>query len=138
MFHQKQKTMQKTLEYEQTILKEREVRMRQIEEDVLDVNQIMNELNQIVHEQGENIGELKIGFCFPFKFNHNDMLLRNITETIAEGIEQSANDVESGQSQLQKAAEYQAKYRRKVAILLIIAVIIGLIVTGAVVSSLRS
>lgn len=51
--------MQKTLEYEQTILKEREVRMRQIEEDVLDVNQIMNELNQIVHDQGANIGELK-------------------------------------------------------------------------------
>lgn len=64
LFHQKQKTMQKTLEYEQTILKEREVRMRQIEEDVLDVNQIMNELNQIVHEQGENIGKLKIGILF--------------------------------------------------------------------------
>lgn len=59
-FHQKQKTMQKTLEYEQTILKEREVRVRQIEEDVLDINQIMNELNQIVHQQGEGIGEWKI------------------------------------------------------------------------------
>lgn len=66
MFHQKQKTVQKTLEYEQTILKEREVRMRQIEEDILDVNQIMNELNQLVHVQGDNIGELKIGFCQRF------------------------------------------------------------------------
>lgn len=60
LFHQKQKSMQKTLEYEQTILKEREVRMRQIEVDVLDVNQIMNELNQFVHQQGEDIRELKI------------------------------------------------------------------------------
>lgn len=49
-----------------------------------------------------------------------------------------AGDVESGRSELLKAAEYQAKYRRKVGILLLIAVIIGLIVTGLVVSQLKS
>lgn len=51
--------MQKTLEYEQTILKKREDQMRQVEEDILDVNQIMKELNQMVNDQGANIGKLK-------------------------------------------------------------------------------
>lgn len=59
-------------------------------------------------------------------------------DSIENGIEDAATDVESGRAELIKAAEYQAKYRRKVAILLLIAVIIGLIVTGIVVSQLRS
>lgn len=60
------------------------------------------------------------------------------SDTIEGSIDHVANDVEGGRSELLKAAEYQAKYRRKVAILLLIAVIIGLIVTGLVVSQLRS
>lgn len=59
-------------------------------------------------------------------------------DTIENSIDHAAGDVEAGTSELVKAAEYQAKYRRKVAILLIIAVIIGLIVTGLVVAQLRS
>lgn len=47
-------------------------------------------------------------------------------------------NIEAGTSELLKAAELQARYCRKVAILLIIAVIIGLIVTGLVVSQLKS
>lgn len=59
-------------------------------------------------------------------------------DSIESGIDNTAADIESGRAELIKAAEYQAKYRRKVAILLLIAVIIGLIVTGVVVSQLRS
>lgn len=59
-------------------------------------------------------------------------------DTIEGSIDNVANDVEDGRSELHKAAEYQAKYRRKVFILLLIAVIIGLIVTGLVVSQLKS
>lgn len=59
-------------------------------------------------------------------------------DTIENSIDHAAGDVEAGTSELIKAAEYQAKYRRKVAILLLIAVIIGLIVTGLVVAQLRS
>lgn len=57
LFHQKQKQMQQNLQFEQSMLKEREQRVRQIEEDVLDVNQIMHELNTLINQQGEAIGE---------------------------------------------------------------------------------
>lgn len=57
LFHQKQKQMQQSLKFEQSMLKEREQRVRQIEEDVLDVNQIMRELNTLINQQGEAIGE---------------------------------------------------------------------------------
>lgn len=46
--------------------------------------------------------------------------------------------MEEGTSELIKAAQSQAKYRKKVLFLLIIAVILGLIVTGIIVSQLKS
>lgn len=60
------------------------------------------------------------------------------TDTIENSIDNVGGDVEAGRSELIKAAEYQAKYRRKVIILLLIAVIIGLIITGLVVSQLKN
>lgn len=62
----------------------------------------------------------------------------SFADTIENSIDHVAGDVEAGRSELLKAAEYQAKYRRKVAILLLIAVIIGLIVTGLVVAQFKS
>lgn len=59
-------------------------------------------------------------------------------DTIEGGIDHAAGEVEAGTSELIKAAQSQAKYRRKVLILLAIAVIIGLIVTGIIVSQLKS
>lgn len=56
LFHQQQKALQQNLQFEQSMLKEREQRVRQIEEDVLDVNQIMRELSALIHQQGESIG----------------------------------------------------------------------------------
>lgn len=55
-FHQQQKSLQQNLQFEQSLLKEREQRVRQIEDDVLDVNQIMRELSSLINQQGENIG----------------------------------------------------------------------------------
>lgn len=60
------------------------------------------------------------------------------TDTIENSIDNVGSDVEAGRSELVKAAEYQAKYRRKVIILLLIAVIIGMIITGLVVSQLKN
>lgn len=78
--------------------------------------------------------QLQFNFIrFRFYFLSSDS-----TDTIENSIDHAAGDVEAGTSELVKAAEYQAKYRRKVAILLIIAIIIGLIVTGLVVAQLRS
>lgn len=56
-FHQQQKSLQQNLQFEQSMLKDREQRVRQIEDDVLDVNQIMRELGALINQQGENIGE---------------------------------------------------------------------------------
>lgn len=60
LFHQQQKHMQKNLQFEQSLLKEREQRVRQIEEDVLDVNQIMRELGTLINQQGEAVGMYRI------------------------------------------------------------------------------
>lgn len=61
-----------------------------------------------------------------------------IADTIEGSIDHTVGSIEAGTSELMKAAQLQAKYRRKVAILLIVAVIIGLIVTALVVSQLKS
>lgn len=60
LFHNKQKSLQQNLQFDQSMLKEREQRVRQIEDDVLDINQIMRELNTLIYQQGENIGEHSI------------------------------------------------------------------------------
>lgn len=52
--HQKLQEL-KEVEFEQQMLLEREERIRQIESDMIDVNQIMKELSAMVQEQGENI-----------------------------------------------------------------------------------
>lgn len=77
-------------------------------------------------------------FRIPFNACVNFLLLFPILGTIGDNIDNVASSIEEGTSELLKAAELQAKYRRKVAILLIVAVIIGLIVTALVVSQLKS
>lgn len=53
----KQKQQQRELDFEREMMLERERRIKQIEEDVLDVNEIMRELGSMVHDQGEVISE---------------------------------------------------------------------------------
>jgi len=48
--------MPRTLEFQQGLLLEREDRIKRIEGDILDVNQIMRELAALVHQQGDTIG----------------------------------------------------------------------------------
>lgn len=52
-----QRQLQRELEFEHSLMQEREQRMRQIESDILDVNQIMRELSAMVHDQGESISK---------------------------------------------------------------------------------
>lgn len=47
----------RTLEFQQGLLLEREDRIKRIEGDILDVNQIMRELAALVHLQGDTIGK---------------------------------------------------------------------------------
>lgn len=109
-----QQAVAQSLQFEQDMLLEREQRFRQIEADVLDVNQIMKELSSITNQQAE------------------------VIDTIENTIEHTVSNVESGATELAKAAEYQNRYRRKVLILLIIAIVLGVIVTGIIVSKLKS
>uniref|UniRef100_A0A182PEJ2 t-SNARE coiled-coil homology domain-containing protein n=1 Tax=Anopheles epiroticus TaxID=199890 RepID=A0A182PEJ2_9DIPT len=111
---QKQRQLQQSLQFEQDMLLEREQRFREIEANVLDVNHIMKELSNITSQQSE------------------------VIDTIENSIGRTVDNVESGAEELVKAAEYQNRYRRKVLILLIIAVILGLVVTGIIVSKLKS
>lgn len=111
---QKQKQLQQSLQFEQDMLLEREQRFREIEANVLDVNHIMRELSNITSQQSE------------------------VIDTIENSIGRTVDNVESGAEELVKAAEYQNRYRRKVLILLIVAVILGLVVTGIIVSKLKS
>ena len=59
-------------------------------------------------------------------------------DSLENHIDHAAGNVEEGNSELIKAARSQAKYRKKVLFLLVIAVIIGLIITGIIVSQLKS
>ncbi|XP_058066518.1 syntaxin-12 [Anopheles bellator] len=111
---QKQMQIQQSLQFEQDMLVEREQRFRQIEENVLDVNVIMQKLSTLTSQQSE------------------------VIDTIENSIGRTAENVEGGAQELEKAATYQNRYRRKVLILLVIAVILGLIVTGTIVSKLKN
>lgn len=51
------------LEFEQSMMRERELRVKQIEADVIDVNQIMRELGALVNQQSDPISEFN---CLPF------------------------------------------------------------------------
>lgn len=53
-----QRLLARELAFEQEMLMERETRIRQIESDVLNVNEIMRELGTLVHDQAEVIGEI--------------------------------------------------------------------------------
>jgi regulator of PEP synthase PpsR (kinase-PPPase family) len=52
-----QKSLQRELEFEQEMLLEREQRIKQIESNILDVNEIMRDLGAMVHDQGGSISK---------------------------------------------------------------------------------
>lgn len=58
----KQKALQQELEFEQGLLIEQEQRVKQIEEDILDVNEVMRELSAMVFQQSESISKIKLFF----------------------------------------------------------------------------
>lgn len=111
---QKNAAVEASLQFEQNMLLDQEKRIKEIEADVLDVNSIFRVLSSLVQEQGQQV----------------DLVENSIDMTHAAVID--------GAAELRKAAEYRARYRRKILILLAIAVIIGLIVTGIIVGKLNS
>ncbi|XP_060806017.1 syntaxin-12 [Amyelois transitella] len=108
-----QQAQARLVEFETSMLIEREAYMNKIEADVLDVAQIMQDLAEMVSEQGQ------------------------IVDTVESHISSAAAGVESGADELAKAAEYQRRYRRKMFILIIIAVIIAIIFVVWIVRTFR-
>lgn len=97
---QEQKLKQRELEFEAGLLEERTQRIQAIENDVIDVNKIMRDLSAMVQQQGEVVG------------------------SIEDGIENVHGNVELGRQELDKAAGYQSKYRRKLFCLLVTASVV--------------
>jgi len=105
---------QMMMEEEQNLelLMERERNVRQLESDIMDVNQIFKDLAAMVHDQGEMV------------------------DSIEANVETSAIRVNEGTEQLRQAERYQSKARKKKWIIALVglvalAIIIGLIVHSA-------
>ncbi|XP_071390305.1 syntaxin-7, partial [Centroberyx affinis] len=94
------------------LIQERESSIRQLESDITDINDIFKDLGMMVHEQGDMI------------------------DSIEANVENADLSVQSGTQQLARAADYQRSSRKKICILVIVlavaAVVIGLIIWGAV------
>ncbi|KAM4633431.1 syntaxin-12 isoform 1-T2 [Polymixia lowei] len=84
------------------IIKERETNIRQLEADIMDVNQIFKDLAVMIHDQGEMI------------------------DSIEANVESAEVHVDRGAAQLQRAAYYQRKSRKRMCIL---AMVLSLVLT---------
>lgn len=91
-------------------LRERETAVRQLESDIMDVNQIFKDLATMVHEQGE------------------------VIDSIEANVESSHVNVGQGVQQLAKASDYQNKARRKKLCLFVFLVIVLIVVISIIAS----
>lgn len=82
-----QMLVHRDLEIDRDVVVDRQIRLQQIEDDVMDVNQIMKELNAMVNQQGESI------------------------VTIEDAIDRTAGNLESGTDELFTAYRRQRKRR---------------------------
>ncbi|XP_077991192.1 syntaxin-7-like [Glandiceps talaboti] len=101
------------IDFDQGMMEEREDRIREIEADILDVNQIFKDLATLVYEQGE------------------------LVDTIEANVEKAVDNVEQGNVQLVQASSYQKKARKKMCILLLILVIVGGVIAVIIVLSTK-
>ncbi|XP_051926013.1 syntaxin-12 [Hippocampus zosterae] len=90
------------------LIKERETNIRQLESDIMDVNQIFKDLAVMIHDQGEMI------------------------DSIEANVENAEVHVERGTEQLQRAAFYQQKSRKKMCILAIVCSV-ALLILGIII-----
>ncbi|BFZ15598.1 hypothetical protein BsWGS_18637 [Bradybaena similaris] len=105
---------QEIIEDDLALILEREQRIRQLEADILDVNEIFRDLGAMVQTQGE------------------------VLDTIDSNVERAAANVELGNEQLVNAAKYQSKSRKKMCCLVVILLVIAVIITIIIVVSLKA
>lgn len=85
------------------LIEERESAINQLEEDIRGINEIFKDLGMMVHEQGEMI------------------------DSIEANVESADVHVQQANQQLARAAEYQRKSRKKICILIIVLLIVGVV-----------
>uniref|UniRef100_A0A8C2EQV5 Syntaxin-7 n=1 Tax=Cyprinus carpio TaxID=7962 RepID=A0A8C2EQV5_CYPCA len=94
------------------LIQERESAIRQLESDITDINEIFRDLGLMVHEQGDMI------------------------DSIEANVSNAEINVQSATQQLNRAASHQTSFRKKIfiliAVLIVLAVIIGLIIWASV------
>ncbi|XP_048758808.1 syntaxin-7-like isoform X1 [Ostrea edulis] len=113
-FSQTRQILQMEEDVDLDMIREREAAIKQLENDITDVNQIFKDLGMLVHEQGEML------------------------DSIEANVESAAIQVEDGSKQLSQAQNYQSKARRKkficvvmlVVVLAVIAIIIAVVVSN--------
>ncbi|CAG0888534.1 unnamed protein product [Darwinula stevensoni] len=96
-----------TLMYEEldlAALREKEIAIQQLEEDIQDVNQIFTKLATMVHDQGE------------------------IVDNIETNVENAQLSVDQGNQQLQQAESYQASLRWKKCVIASIVIVCGIVI----------
>lgn len=101
----RQQQTQQMLEDEVNVqaLEERANAIRQLESDIMDVNQIFKDLGQLVHEQGETV------------------------DSIEAHVELASTQISEGANQLRMAAQSQTKLRKKKLCLLGLGIIVLLV-----------
>lgn len=104
---------EEVIEDDLALIRDREERIRQLEGDILDVNEIFRDLGAMISEQGEQI------------------------DSIEANVERAYTNVDQGTQQLGKAAEYQRKSRKKMCCLLLIILIILAVVTIIIVLTVK-
>lgn len=92
------------------LIQERESSIRQLEADIMDINEIFKDLGMMIHEQGD------------------------VIDSIEANVENAEVHVQQANQQLSRAADYQRKSRKTLCIIIFIlvigVVIIGLIIWG--------
>lgn len=111
--HKQLMAQEQVIDDDLALIQDREEQIRALEGDILDVNEIFRDLGAMVYEQGEQI------------------------DTIEANVEKAYTDVEQGTGQLQKAATYQKKARKKLCCLVLIFVIIAAVIAIIIAVSVK-
>lgn len=94
------------------LIYERESAIRQLEADIVDINDIFKDLGVMVHEQGDMI------------------------DSIEANVESADTNIQKGTQHLSRASDHQQSSRKKICIivivLVVVAVVVGLIIWGSI------
>ncbi|XP_030578323.1 syntaxin-7-like isoform X2 [Archocentrus centrarchus] len=95
-----------------SLIYERESAIRQLEADIVDINDIFKDLGMMVHEQGDMI------------------------DSIEANVESADTSIQKGIQHLSRASDHQQSSRKKICIivivLVVVAVVVGLIIWGSI------